>query len=318
MWFEVHRNHLESQAPFKHSVRLRLPSMTHGQTARWVNDLAPPFRSAPFEWKIGVHPLDLDSWLVIDPDLDSDRSEKAELLRTRHGDVVAVMPGSEPAAGEVLGLVTAHLRDRDIPIPVDGVPAHPIERAARLVSEDLVVMERDVIERDTAAWRLTAACVCFPTRWDLASKRGRSMAEIHAPVPRYARDLEQRTDTFFDRLRVERPVWRSNWTIDADWSNRLEPDERVPRDPSITAENVGSKLCLRVEYQTLRRLPNHDAILFTIRILRRPLSWVLDNGEGGGLAAALDAMPADVADYKAGSVRYHPEMTEWLRRSGVS
>ncbi len=218
-------------------------------------------------------------------------------------------PGAEAASSELLGLVVEHLTAKGIVMPPTVDPsAHPIEQAARLIQEDLVVLERGASD-----WHLTAACVCFPTRWDLASKRGLSMADIHVPVPRYATDLRARTDTFFDRLRVERPVWRTNWTIDADHANRLEPGGSAVPDGPITVETVGQALCLRVEYQTLRRLEQTGAIVFTIRILRRPLQWVVDHGEGERLMAALEAMPDDVADYKAGSVRYRSIIDEWLR-----
>ncbi len=287
--------------------------MGESQTFDWVDAVAPPFQRPPFSWKIGVRALDLDRWLIIDSRLEDDRLEKERLLATRHAEVVVVEPGSERAAAEVHELVAEHLRARGFPQPSGHADAHPIERAARMVQEDLVVLERDAVD-----WRLTSACVCFPTRWDLSSKRGQSMAEIHAPVPRYDTDLRERTDTFFDRLRADRPVWRTNWTIDADHGNRLEPGEQARTDVDITADNAADALCLRVEYQTLRRLPRTDAIVFSIRILRRPLGWVLDHGEGRGLIDALQAMPDDVADYKAGSVRHRAAIVAWLERAGVS
>jgi hypothetical protein len=165
---------------------------------------------------------------------------------------------------------------------------------------------------------MTAACVCFPTRWRLTSKTGRSMGAIHGPVPRYASDLGAKADRFLDRLRVDHPVWRTNWTIDTDWGNRLEPDRPVLTDPTIDASNVAERLCLRLEYQTLRRFPGHDTILFTIRILRRPLASVLGDGTGAQLAAALNSMPDDVAAYKAGTVLYRREILDWLVDSGIN
>lgn len=287
--------------------------MGDGQGVDWVDDVVPPFQRSPFVWSMGVRPLELDHWLILDDDLDADRMLKSTLLRDRHDDVVAVMPRSEPAAQEVLDLITAHLAARGIEVPPFSDDSHPIERAARLVQEDLVLLERDADD-----WRMTAACVCFPTRWDLASKRGRSMAEIHSPVPRYDIDLSAKADTFFDRLHVDRPVWRTNWTIDADHGLRLEPGEPESLDRTITAENVAERLCLRLEYQTLRRLPEFDSILFTIRIVRRPLQWVVAHGEVSRLLEALDAMPDDVAGYKSGSVRYRPQIVDWLTRSKLS
>ncbi len=266
---------------------------------------------------MGVRPLDLQAWLVVDHDLESDRAEKASLLAERYDDVVAVVEGSEAPAAEVHDAVADHVMALGHDLPPDPGSRHPIEAAARLVQEDLVILQHD-----GADWRLTAACVCFPTRWDLASKRGRSMAMIHEPVPRYDTDLAQRTDRFLDRLRVDKPVWRSNWTIDADWGNRLEPSTRA--DPAsidagvLDAGQVADRLCLRLEYQTLRRMPVHDSILFTIRILRRPLHSVLHDGSAPGLADALASMPDDIATYKSGSVAYRPQILEWLAANGVS
>ncbi len=262
---------------------------------------------------MGVRPLDLDHWLIVDDGLAADRAEKAVLLAERHADVVATLPGSEAPATEALRLVTDHLAAMGVDRPDDPGSSHPIEAAARLVQEDLVLLERDAND-----WRLTAACVCFPTRWRLSAKRGQSMADIHVPVPRYADDLGRKTERFFDRLRVDRPVWRTNWTIEADWGNRLEPGHTMVRDPDVTVRTVGERLCLRVEYQTLRRLPEHDSILFGIRILRRPLDSVLERPtDAARLMGALLAMPDDVSDYKAGSVFYRPEILEWLAQAGI-
>lgn len=291
--------------------------MTDAETSRWF---PPSFVGDPFAWKMGVRPLDLADWLIIDRDLDVDRAEKAALLATRHGEVVVAEPGSELAAQSVLALVEEHLAARGIARPGEphGTKAsgatgsrdpsmHPIERAARLVQEDLVVLEHDGDD-----WRLTSACVCFPTRWHLGSKLGLAMGAIHEPVPRYATDVGPATDRFFDRVRPERPVWRTNWTIDADFANRLEPERSAAIDPTISAANVADRLCLRIEYQTVRKLPGAQAIVFTIRILRYPLRSVVEHDDGVRLLEALDAMPDDVAAYKAGTVRYAPQIRAWL------
>ena len=82
-----------------------------------------------------------------------------------------------------------------------GRARHPLDEAGRLVQEDLCVL----VER-TAATVLEAASLCFPSHWRLHEKLGRSLAAIHAPVPHYAEELEAKVDTFFDRLRVDRPV----------------------------------------------------------------------------------------------------------------
>lgn len=45
----------------------------------------------------------------------------------------------------------------------------------------------------------------------LASRIGRTVREIHAPVSAYDDPLADAVDRFMDRLRVDRPMWRLNW-----------------------------------------------------------------------------------------------------------
>ena len=112
------------------------------------------------------------------------------MLAARHDEVFAAQPGTEAAGAEVLDLLADHLPKRfptqyprmNTTIAVAatgdmvgiGAPGvHPLETAARLVPEDLCLMRR--IE---SGYVLAAACVCFPSRWRLADKIGRSLAAI--------------------------------------------------------------------------------------------------------------------------------------------
>ena len=60
-------------------------------------------------------------------------------------------------------------------------------------------------------------------------------------------------------------------------------------------------LHLRSERQTLRRLRTADAVVFTIRTQQVPLAALGDHpAVARGLAAVIDAWPADVVAYKGG------------------
>src|SRR6202035_274876 len=129
--------------------------------------------------------------------------------------VLASLPEGDEPSVELHRTVVEHLaRHRPAldegpgTVASDVVARHPIEGAALLVQEDLCVLARLHGE-----WRLVAACVCFPRRWSLRDKLGASLAEIHDPVPGFDRALASPATTFFDRLTVERPVWRRNWTV---------------------------------------------------------------------------------------------------------
>lgn len=256
---------------------------------------------------LGLRPLDLDQWLEVDERYDEQMAEKATLLSERHDEVVATASAGDGAAGEVADLVTAwmgehhaglaaHLADGRADGPADG-PAqrrsevHPIEVAARVVQEDLCVLVHD-----GSAWRLEAACVCFPSRWRLADKIGATVAQIHGPVPDYAGTTSRVVDASLDRLRVERPQWRLNWTI-LDEETLFQPTAARPAHPS-PLRDLGA-LSLRVERQTLRRLPDTGAILFTIRTYVSNLGDVVSTpGTAADLAATLRTCSPELAAYK--------------------
>ena len=112
----------------------------------------------------------------------------------------------------------------------------PLDAAGRLVQEDLCLWSCA-----TARRHLDAASLCFPSYWRLADKLGRPMAEVHGPVAHYADELATKVDTFLQRLRPERPVWRRNWSIHDDPTYFL-PDPTPPYDgrPRPTASTSGA------------------------------------------------------------------------------
>jgi hypothetical protein len=62
---------------------------------------------------------------------------------------------------------------------------------------------------------------------------------------------------------------------------------------------VGKRVWLRVERQTLRRLPRTGAVLFTIRIHQERLAVLADDPEAAGaLAASIRSMDEAFETYK--------------------
>ena len=151
----------------------------------------------PRGWRLamGLRPLELSAWLERDARAPEELALKASLLERSYDVVVATNPEGDEASAELLTEVRANLREfhPGVPSEVRGAE-HPVVAASRLVQEDLCVLVKD----DT--WRLRAACVCFPSRWDLASKIGTTLDEIHSPVPLYEQELARPTNAFFDRL----------------------------------------------------------------------------------------------------------------------
>lgn len=278
-----------------------------------------PLDGGPWRLSMGLRRLELDRWLEVDEHRPEELARKRELLGSVRDTVFVALDGSGPACEELLGLVRGNLRahhpglrtdDRDLGAGTGRGSPHPLEVAALLVQEDLCVLERQ-----HGAWRLTAACVCFPSRWSLVEKLGRSLEEIHDPVPGFASTLAGPAARFFDRLSVERPAWRCNWTV-------IDTGElHLPSAASRTEKHgdVGlADVFFRVERQTLRRLAATDAVVFTIRTYVTPLQRLLVAHPEVAqlLAATLRTVDDDVAAYKGWSGRVERLVAE-LERRGV-
>ena len=136
--------------------------------------------------------------------------------------------------------------------------------------------------------------MCFPSHWRLADKLGRSVAEIHGPVPHYADELADKVDRFFDRLTVEHPVVRRNLSIHShDELFRPEPHES-PDSFAPDARGV-DQVWLRSERQTLVVLPASGAVLFTIKTQQCPASALAARPDiAHALAAKLTALTPDL------------------------
>jgi hypothetical protein len=255
------------------------------------------FLDGPWRMAMGLNRLDLADWLWFDDQAEAELAEKRRLLARHPEAVLAGLPEAGPAARELLEMIVEHL-DRHHPERAVDVPAvagalEPLRAAGLLVQEDLCLMAPGA-----AGYTLAAAFLAFPSRWRLHEKLGRPLRAIHAPVPGFADRLAAPAERLFDTLAAERPVWRANWSLHDDPS-LFQPWGRE-REPQLAAADAGLHLWLRVERQTLRRLPASGHVVFTIRTLVRPLAEVAAVPEvAAAMAARLREMPEAVLRYKA-------------------
>ena len=288
------------------------------------------YESGQFRMAMDLVKLDLAEWIEIDDQLPAELAERRRLLTEQHNEVFASLPEGDDGSQEMLGLLVDHLTHYFPQVyQRDGAQLHnhatgeiwhlqqstlhPLELAGRLVQEDLCLMGRD---DETGLYRLTAACLCFPTRWLLAEKIGQTLGQIHAPVPTYDETLESPMDRLFDKLRVDRPVARLNWSV-VDDPTLFQPRGRgnPNAEGKLTADNAGERLWMRMERQTLRRLPQSQDILFTIRIYVHPLADLADKPERAAqLAEMLRSTNAhEIGAYKSMPAIFDATM-DWLAR----
>lgn len=259
-----------------------------------------PYDGSRKPFTIGLQPLDMATWFEVDEHLAAYLGEKERLLAEKRDVVFRAEADTLDSQRDIAGLVADHLvthfpdlyrRDGSVvtiaatgaAVDLAAADEAPLVQAARLVQEDLCVMRRA-----GDGWRLVAAALCFPSSWSLAEKFGRNLDAIHATVPHYAEQLAARMSRIFDNLRPDIPAWRMNWSLNPDPELHHPESKQLPRDRDWTADEdaVASRVFIRVERQTLRKLANGD-ILFTIKIYVDPLTTLRAHPEGSQLALSL-------------------------------
>lgn len=262
---------------------------------------------------MGLNALEPDDWLWVDDDFALQTAERARLIVERSAEVHAMLPEAEPAALELLAMVEAFMAARGLSQgELEARDKPPLMRLGTRAQEDFCLMQR----RPDSAYALTGAILCFPQHWHLHQKIGRPLAEIHAPVPGFAARLGRPVERFFANLRVERPVWRANWGL-VESPVLFHPGKREPI-PDLSPQNAGERLWLRVERQTLRRLPETGAVVFTVRTLLEPLARTVRRpGAAAAMAERFVAMDAATAAYKGLPLMREPLLAFLRRHAGA-
>ena len=274
-----------------------------------------PYDGSNKPFTIGLKPLDLADWIEVDGHLEAYLEEKRRLYHEERDNVLAFEPGSEAAQAEVLDLLVEHLcrtepqlyhlKGRKVEVlggkftvDLDDTNLPALAIAGLLVQEDLVIMGKRAEE-----WCLVAASLCFPSSWILREKVGKAMHEVHGPVPEFGAGTRNAglIARMFDNLSPARPVVRWNWSLYG--NDRLyHPPLQQGLGPRFGTGDITGKVFLRLEHQTLRKLPQTGDILFTIRIHLDPLEVLKTHPEGPALALAIEeqllAMTPEQLDYK--------------------
>ncbi len=287
-----------------------------------------PYDGSSRPFTIGLAQLDPDHWIEPDGDLEAYLAEKRALLANDRSAVFAAEPGTENAQQELLDLLAEFLprrhpslyRRHGDAIEVAGRAVSlredaPLVTAGLLAQDDFALMRR----KETG-WHLVAAFIAFPSSWSLAEKYGRSMEDIHAPVPGFeagTRNAEL-ISRMFDNLSPGRFVERFNWAVNSEGALHL-PKSKSEELAAKTVKLSEDSIFLRVERQTLRKLPASGDIVFTIRIYSDPIAVLKGRPDRAALAASLaaqlEALQPKEAAYK-GLASKKEALFKALRRLG--
>lgn len=236
--------------------------------------------------KMGLVSLSEDEWLQPDPDISARRDGFAAHPGGIQMSSDADAPGEELA--QMLGL------------------SGSLPEAALAHHEDMCLLTR---RADEDIYRLVGAAVAWPTDWHPKDKIGLPLTAMHAPIQGYAEQLASGVDHFMAKLKPNRIFGRCNWFIapvpDMRWIADSAPEVAFGH---VTADNAGDTLFIRSERQTLRRLPETGAILFTIGVYVARLGSLMQSNVSI-LAAAMETLLRGEGD-RRGAPHYAAALTQ--------
>lgn len=233
--------------------------------------------------------LEPDYWIELEQGYRENLAARRALL-AEHGDkILFCLPGEDTALAcrELLEMVLQfvchrypqgfsvhgagvdrilvnHILQTQTPLPNSMQNGRQTLRIlTETIPEDFALVQRD----DDGRYRLRAAAICSSVGWHIGQHRGKPLRAIHEAVPEYAAKMARSMDRYFARMPTDRPIQRGSWTIEQG-RPLFVPDEAARRDDVSAGLD---DLCLRCDWQTLRRLPLTGAVAFNFKPVFTPL-----------------------------------------------
>ena len=236
----------------------------------------PPWGDGKQKYRLGLKPIPLNDWL--NREIGSELFDyKTNLLNNRYEDVIGVTHDSTEAQ-EILGK-QFNIEKRRYPDLIADI--------SLLIQDDLCLIKSDGNQE------LLAASVCSPSYWNIKSKIGKPLNEIHEPVTTLNDKIGERISKFIRQAPVMKPFARQNWLIHGDTERfHLVEEDSLLDDPA--------KWFIRSEKETLCRF-HEDYSLFTINVMFQPLSLIHSYpGQKQNLITSINTFDAEEIDYFGG------------------
>jgi dimethylamine monooxygenase subunit A len=278
-----------------------------------------PYRWAAADFQVGLQPIRPSDWLLIDGDYVDFMRAKRGRLSSSPEIFYKTLPESLGAQRELRRMVTDHLLEEHAALfsisngiltcaagrnswNLHDESIEPLWQLSDFVQEDFMLVE-ELDGRQT----ITAASNAYSSSGRLVASVGRNVRWAHEPVPDLTTSLGARIDRILASVHVDAPCARFNWQLTPVASIFFPADPRsannaalkavsaqLSKDPSLAP----SLLHMRVERQTLRRLPQSGAVAFSIHTYSDPLWSLLED------PAALRALLSLLRDYSATRLQY--------------
>ncbi|KAH6675563.1 hypothetical protein B0J14DRAFT_691551 [Halenospora varia] len=239
--------------------------------------IARPYR--PFRWAyhqtMSFYKMETDWWLEVENTYADRVKERQGLFRDHGSKVLDFLPGSELVCKELMEMCLQFYCARYpqyfslsadkktfhndlLHTETDIKSMHPLHVLLNNVPEDFAIVLRN--EKD-GQYYFRAGVVCSSLGWNVGTKIGMNLQQIHVPIPDYK-----------EKMSFTRQLGFGNWnsSFHACWA----PHEkfREMQKPDLTIDEC----YLRVDWQTLRRLPLSAGIVFNFKALFTPVQEFRD------------------------------------------
>lgn len=214
----------------------------------------PPWEDGKPKYRLGLKPIELEKWL--DRKIgNSLLKHKKDLLERSYSKVVAATSCSEEGQ---------NLLNNNFKISNQVYP-DLIADMSLTIQDDLCLI------RSYGDQELIAASICSPSYWNVQSKIGKPLSEIHKPVTTLNKKIGDRISKFIKQAPVMKPFARQNWLIHGDTKRfHLEEEKNLLNDPA--------SWFIRSEKETLCRF-HEEYSLFTINVIFQPLHEIFNYPE---------------------------------------
>lgn len=240
----------------------------------WIN---PPWGNGREKYRLGLKPIEKNKWFEVNI-TESLKTHKKNLFAKRYEDVIATT--LESTTPQELLAKKLKINKKTYPDLIADISLS--------VPDDLCIIECNNDQR------LLAASVCSPSYWNIKSKIGKSLRNIHKPVKSLNEKIGNPIEKFINNAPLDQPFLRENWFIHGD-------DQRMHLTKEGYPNGSVENWIVRSERETLCKF-SKDYSLFAINVRFQKLSSILMFDDAiKGLKRSLEGMDQKEIDYFGGN-----------------
>jgi hypothetical protein len=235
--------------------------------------------------------METDWWLEVDNLYVSRVKERQELFRKYGSKVLDFLPGSELVCKELMEMSLqfycarypayfsissdkSTFHNKLLQTDTDIKSIHPLHVLLNNVPEDFAIVLRN--DKD-GMYYFRAGVVCSSLGWNVGTKIGMQLQEIHKPIPDYKEKMSFSMDRYFSKMPTNAPIQRGSWGLEVGTPLFMPPGDPHEKLRDIQKADLTIEDCnLRVDWQTLRRLPLSGGVVFNFTALFTPVKEFRD------------------------------------------